>query len=152
MWSSYRKCGWTLNEDKTRIPQVRKHFCQIGDPTPLVEFIEQRYFPILSNRDYRWSNELIRSGGDWIGAGGLAGGRTDRGDRSAIGTPHALNGRGVGDLTPAVNGGQGQRPPQPKIVQATLHTEPLRGCPIESIKTWIKPAWKSKIHLKLIKS
>ncbi len=26
---------------------------------PLVDFIEQRYFPILSNRDYRWSNELM---------------------------------------------------------------------------------------------
>ncbi|MDQ5909121.1 MAG: family ATPase [Pseudomonadota bacterium] len=46
-------------EDKTRIPQLRKHFCQTGDPGPLVEFIEQHYFPILSNRDYRWSNELM---------------------------------------------------------------------------------------------
>ncbi|HAS51985.1 MAG TPA: AAA family ATPase, partial [Gammaproteobacteria bacterium] len=46
-------------EDKTRIPQLRKHFCQTGDLGPLVEFIEQRYFPILSNRDYRWSNELM---------------------------------------------------------------------------------------------
>lgn len=46
-------------EDKTRIPQLRKHFCQTGDLGPLVEFIEQHYFPILSNRDYRWSNELM---------------------------------------------------------------------------------------------
>jgi hypothetical protein len=46
-------------EDKTRIPPLRKHFCQTGDPAPLVAFIEQRYFPILSNRDYRWSNELM---------------------------------------------------------------------------------------------
>ena len=46
-------------EDKTRIPQVRKHFCQTGDLAPLVAFIEQHYFPILSNRDYRWSNELM---------------------------------------------------------------------------------------------
>ncbi|MDQ5911036.1 MAG: hypothetical protein QG599_3133 [Pseudomonadota bacterium] len=46
-------------EDKTRIPQLRKHFCQTGDLQPLADFIEQRYFPILSNRDYRWSNELM---------------------------------------------------------------------------------------------
>ena len=45
-------------EDKTRIPQLRKHFCQTGDLQPLANFIEQRYFPILSNRDYRWTNEL----------------------------------------------------------------------------------------------
>jgi hypothetical protein len=46
-------------EDKTRIPQLRKYFCQTGDLQPLVDFIEQRYFPILSNRDYRWTNELM---------------------------------------------------------------------------------------------
>jgi hypothetical protein len=45
-------------EDKTRIPQLRKHFCQTGDLQPLADFMEQRYFPILSNRDYRWTNEL----------------------------------------------------------------------------------------------
>lgn len=26
---------------------------------PICDFIEQRYFKILSNRDYRWSNELL---------------------------------------------------------------------------------------------
>ena len=46
-------------EDKTRVPQLRKHVCQTGDLAPLVEFIERRYFPVLSNRDYRWSNELL---------------------------------------------------------------------------------------------
>jgi hypothetical protein len=46
-------------EDKTRVPQLRKHFCQTGDLQPLAAFIEQHYFPILSNRDYRWSNELM---------------------------------------------------------------------------------------------
>ena len=45
-------------EDKTRIPQLRKYFCQTGDLQPLSDFIEQRYFPILSNWDYRWTNEL----------------------------------------------------------------------------------------------
>jgi hypothetical protein len=46
-------------EDQARIRQVSKHFCQTGDLDPLVEFIEQRYFPVLSNRDYRWTNELL---------------------------------------------------------------------------------------------
>ncbi|KAB2927836.1 MAG: AAA family ATPase [Candidatus Contendobacter sp.] len=30
-----------------------------GELTPLCDFIEQRYFPVLSNRDYRWTNELL---------------------------------------------------------------------------------------------
>ncbi|KAA6181540.1 AAA family ATPase, partial [Thiohalocapsa marina] len=30
-----------------------------GDPAPLCDLIEQRYFRVLSNRDYRWSNELL---------------------------------------------------------------------------------------------
>lgn len=46
-------------EDKECIRQVSKHFCQTGDLQPLCEFIEQRYFKVLSNRDYRWSNELL---------------------------------------------------------------------------------------------
>ncbi len=46
-------------EDKARITQLHKHVCQTGDLQPLVEFIEQRYFPVLSNRDYRWTNELM---------------------------------------------------------------------------------------------
>ena len=46
-------------EDKTRLPALRKAVFRSGDLAPLVEFIEQRYFPILSNRDYRWSNELM---------------------------------------------------------------------------------------------
>jgi hypothetical protein len=46
-------------EDKTLVPQLSKRFFQTGDLQPLVDFIEQRYFPILSNRDYRWTNELL---------------------------------------------------------------------------------------------
>ena len=42
-----------------RIQQVSKHFCQTGDLQPLCDFVEQRYFKVLSNRDYRWSNELL---------------------------------------------------------------------------------------------
>jgi len=30
-----------------------------GDLTPLCDLIEQSYFRVLSNRDYRWSNELL---------------------------------------------------------------------------------------------
>lgn len=46
-------------EDKTCIPLLSKQVCQTGDLQPLVEFIERRYFPVLSNRDYRWTNELL---------------------------------------------------------------------------------------------
>ncbi len=31
---------------------------QDGDLGPLCDFIEQRYFKVLTNRDYRWANEL----------------------------------------------------------------------------------------------
>ena len=46
-------------EDRTSLPQLRRQVFQTGELAPLVDFIEQRYFPILSNRDYRWSNELM---------------------------------------------------------------------------------------------
>ncbi len=46
-------------EDRQTIPRLAEHFYLQGDLAPLVEFIEGRYFPILSNRDYRWSNELM---------------------------------------------------------------------------------------------
>jgi len=29
-----------------------------GDIGPLCRFVEEKYFPVLSNRDYRWANEL----------------------------------------------------------------------------------------------
>ncbi|MDG4594084.1 MAG: AAA family ATPase [Candidatus Contendobacter sp.] len=46
-------------EDKALIQQIGKRFCQTGDLQPLCDFIETRYFPVLSNRDYRWTNELL---------------------------------------------------------------------------------------------
>ncbi len=46
-------------EDRQTIPHLAETVYLTGDLAPLVEFIEQRYFPILSNRDYRWSNELM---------------------------------------------------------------------------------------------
>ena len=44
--------------DRNRIPQLQKQLFQAGNIAPIVEFIEQRYFPILSNRDYAFTNEL----------------------------------------------------------------------------------------------
>ncbi len=38
--------------------QLAKHFYQSGDIQPLIEFIEQHYFKVFNNRDYRWTNEL----------------------------------------------------------------------------------------------
>ncbi len=46
-------------EDRQTFRAWRKRFISSGDLAPLVDFIEQRYFPILSNRDYRWTNELL---------------------------------------------------------------------------------------------
>jgi hypothetical protein len=46
-------------EDRQTIPRLAETFYLQGDLAPLVDFVEQRYFPILSNRDYRWSNELM---------------------------------------------------------------------------------------------
>lgn len=46
-------------EDKQEISTVAETFCLTGNLQPLCDFLENRYFPILSNRDYRWSNELI---------------------------------------------------------------------------------------------
>jgi hypothetical protein len=46
-------------EDKQEISSVAETFCLTGNLQPLCDFLENRYFPILSNRDYRWSNELI---------------------------------------------------------------------------------------------
>lgn len=46
-------------EDQEHARDVSKRFCQTGDLQPLCDFIETRYFPVLSNRDYRWTNELL---------------------------------------------------------------------------------------------
>ncbi|NOQ35568.1 MAG: AAA family ATPase [Methylococcaceae bacterium] len=44
-------------EDKESIRSVSKTFCQTGNLQPLVDFLEQRFFKVMSNRDYRWHNE-----------------------------------------------------------------------------------------------
>ncbi|CAK0777707.1 AAA-ATPase-like protein [Gammaproteobacteria bacterium] len=46
-------------EDRESLHQISKVFCQRGDLQPICDFIETRYFQVLSNRDYRWSNELL---------------------------------------------------------------------------------------------
>ena len=45
-------------EDQTRLTQLSKEVYRTGDLQSLVDFIETRFFPVLSNRDYRWTNEL----------------------------------------------------------------------------------------------
>lgn len=49
----------TAYEDKDAVAPLSRLVCQTGDLQPLCDFIENRYFPILSNRDYRWSSELL---------------------------------------------------------------------------------------------
>jgi hypothetical protein len=46
-------------QDKEAIESLSETCYLQGDLQPLCDFIENRYFPILSNRDYRWSNELL---------------------------------------------------------------------------------------------
>ncbi len=44
--------------DRATARAVARSLCHQGDMLPVCEFIEQRLFPVLSTRDYRWSNEL----------------------------------------------------------------------------------------------
>ncbi|TAN50188.1 MAG: AAA family ATPase [Methylococcaceae bacterium] len=46
-------------EDRIAIHDAADTFYLYGDLQPLCDFIEQRYFKVLSLRDYRWSNELL---------------------------------------------------------------------------------------------
>ena len=46
-------------EDRETIPRLAEAFYLKGDLAPLCNFIEQRYLPVLSNRDYRWTHELL---------------------------------------------------------------------------------------------
>ena len=45
-------------EDQTRLTQLSRQVYRTGDLQSLADFIETRFFPVLSNRDYRWTNEL----------------------------------------------------------------------------------------------
>ncbi|WP_089729330.1 AAA family ATPase [Candidatus Thiosymbion oneisti] len=46
-------------EDRETSRQAAEHFYTSGDIEPLCDFIENRYFQIFDNRDYRWTNELV---------------------------------------------------------------------------------------------
>ena len=41
------------------LPEAVRRLAQQGDLEPLAELIEGGYFRVLSNRDYRWTNELL---------------------------------------------------------------------------------------------
>ena len=51
--------GWLPASETRSVQQATATLYQRGDPSALCDLIEQRYFQILSNRDYRWSNELL---------------------------------------------------------------------------------------------
>nr|VFK24716.1 MAG: Predicted AAA-ATPase [Candidatus Kentron sp. MB]VFK27021.1 MAG: Predicted AAA-ATPase [Candidatus Kentron sp. MB]VFK74939.1 MAG: Predicted AAA-ATPase [Candidatus Kentron sp. MB] len=40
------------------VNQITQSLYRDGDIQPLCRFVEQKYFKVFSNRDYRWSNEL----------------------------------------------------------------------------------------------
>ncbi|MBK8452165.1 MAG: AAA family ATPase [Thiofilum sp.] len=44
--------------ERFMLQQMAEQFYQTAELQPLAEFIETKYFAILNNRDYRWSNEL----------------------------------------------------------------------------------------------
>jgi hypothetical protein len=46
-------------EDKETMREVAKLFYRSGELQPLCNFIENRYFQVFDNRDYRWANELV---------------------------------------------------------------------------------------------
>ena len=44
---------------RSELPGLVRALGKDADLAPLCDFIEQRYFGVLSNRDYRWTNELL---------------------------------------------------------------------------------------------
>nr|VFK52281.1 MAG: Predicted AAA-ATPase [Candidatus Kentron sp. TUN]VFK52488.1 MAG: Predicted AAA-ATPase [Candidatus Kentron sp. TUN] len=45
-------------EDRETSRRAAEHFYTSGDIEPLCDFIENRYFQVFDNRDYRWTNQL----------------------------------------------------------------------------------------------
>ena len=45
-------------QDDLKVERLAEQFYQDADLQPLIEFMENKYFTVFSNRDYRWSNEL----------------------------------------------------------------------------------------------
>jgi len=54
-----RELWLPIYEDRQTLPRLAEAVYLQGDLAPLVDFIERRYLPVLLNRDYRWSNELL---------------------------------------------------------------------------------------------
>jgi len=50
---------WLSVADSDIANQAAETLYLHADPAPLCDLIEQRYFRVLSNRDYRWTNELL---------------------------------------------------------------------------------------------
>nr|VFK33483.1 MAG: Predicted AAA-ATPase [Candidatus Kentron sp. MB] len=46
-------------EEEDMAKQAVQILYRHGDIKPLCDFVEQKYFKVFSNRDYRWSNELV---------------------------------------------------------------------------------------------
>lgn len=44
--------------DRQVVEKITRDFYQTADLQPLAEYMEDKYFAVFSNRDYRWSNEL----------------------------------------------------------------------------------------------
>jgi len=44
--------------EQDQVQQVARQFYGQGDMGAVCDFIEQKYFPLFDNRDYRWTNEL----------------------------------------------------------------------------------------------
>ena len=45
-------------QENDKVTHLARRFYQTADLQPLVEFVENKYFAVFNNRDYRWSNEL----------------------------------------------------------------------------------------------
>jgi hypothetical protein len=45
-------------QDTDKVRHLARHFYQTAELQPLAEFMENQYFAVFNNRDYRWSNEL----------------------------------------------------------------------------------------------
>ena len=48
----------TAYDDRNALNGIKAALFEQGDLKPACEFMETRLFPVLSNRDYRWTNEL----------------------------------------------------------------------------------------------
>jgi hypothetical protein len=52
------KCCFLSRWTETTAEDAAEKLYQKGDMRELCDFVENRYFKVFSNRDYRWANEL----------------------------------------------------------------------------------------------